>query len=267
MNKKIHYCWFGGNPLPDDAIKCINSWKEYCPDYEIVQWDESNFDVHSIPYIHEAYEQGKFAFVSDYARFQILYQHGGLYFDVDVELIRPMDEIIGFGPYMGAEVDGGSDGKMIAVNPGVGFMANPHMELLEEIIDAYKGFHFLNEDGTLNTKTIVEYTTEILVRHGLQNSEKIQDVAGFRIYPSEYFCPINYFTGEFVKTSNTYSIHHFNSSWMTDLEKRKHEEIVFFSKKIGRKLARRYVLAKYAFAENGIQGVGELIKKKLRLRK
>ena len=92
--KVIHYCWFGGKPLPASAQKCIDSWKKFLPGYEIVRWDESNFDVRAIPYISEAYDAGKYAFVSDYARFWVLYNFGGLYFDTDVEVIRPMDDII-----------------------------------------------------------------------------------------------------------------------------------------------------------------------------
>lgn len=96
----IHYCWFGGKPLPALAVKCIESWKKYLPDYEIKRWDESNFDVNLIPYTQQAYEAKKYAFVSDYARFWILYKYGGLYFDTDVEVIKPMDDLIAAGPFM-----------------------------------------------------------------------------------------------------------------------------------------------------------------------
>ena len=107
--KKIHYCWFGRNPLPESALKCIESWRKYLPDYEIIEWNEDNFDVNSIPYTQQAYAARKYAFVSDYARFKILYEHGGLYFDTDVEVIKPMDDIVADGPFMGFEID--SDGK------------------------------------------------------------------------------------------------------------------------------------------------------------
>ena len=101
--KIIHYCWFGGNPLPELAIKCIESWKKYLPDYEIKEWNESNFDINCCAYVREAYEAKKWAFVSDYARFWILYQHGGLYFDTDVELIKSIDDLIVKGAFMGCE--------------------------------------------------------------------------------------------------------------------------------------------------------------------
>lgn len=101
--KVIHYCWFGGNPLPDSAKKCISSWRKYLPDYEIKEWNERNFDVKSIPYTREAYRLKKFAFVSDYARMWILYHYGGIYFDTDVEVIKPFNDIIQRGNFMGFE--------------------------------------------------------------------------------------------------------------------------------------------------------------------
>ena len=94
MEKVIHYCWFGGKPLPRSAEKCIASWKKFLPEFEIVRWDESNFDVNAIPYTREAYSAGKYAFVSDYARFWILYHNGGLYFDTDGEVINNLDDIL-----------------------------------------------------------------------------------------------------------------------------------------------------------------------------
>jgi len=114
--KVIHYCWFGRNPLPSLAIKCIESWRKYLPDYEIKEWNEDNFDVNIIPYTQEAYQVGKYAFVSDYARFWILYKYGGLYFDTDVEVIKPMDDIIARGPFMGCEKDV-SDTSVASVAP------------------------------------------------------------------------------------------------------------------------------------------------------
>ena len=116
--KIIHYCWFGRNPLPELAQKCIASWRKYLPDYEIKEWNEDNFDVNMIPYTAEAYKAKKYAFVSDYARFWILYKYGGLYFDTDVEVIKPMDDIIARGPFMGCENEAGKGATKLGVNPG-----------------------------------------------------------------------------------------------------------------------------------------------------
>ncbi len=125
--KIIHYCWFGGNPLPPLAEKCIASWQKFLPDYEIKRWDESNFDVNIIPYTQQAYESKKYAFVSDYARFWILYKFGGLYFDTDVEIIRPMDDIIAAGPFMGCEnpAQDGATPNSLGIAPGPGPWGKP----------------------------------------------------------------------------------------------------------------------------------------------
>ena len=219
--KIIHYCWFGGNPLPPFALKCIASWKTYFPDYEIKQWDESNFDVNIIPYTAQAYQNKKYAFVSDYARFYILYKWGGIYFDTDVEVIRPMDDIIAAGPFMGCEEEfkAGATPNMLGVAPGLGLGVNPGLGLLKEILHLYAGLSFFKENGELNTKTVVEYTTDLLSTKGLKNTAGIQTVAGVRIYPKDYFCPINYHTGKKTITSNTYSIHHYAASWHGSKEK------------------------------------------------
>lgn len=132
--KKIHYCWFGRNPLPESARKCIASWHRYLPDYEIIEWNEDNFDVGSIPYTAQAYAANKYAFVSDYARFKILYEHGGLYFDTDVEVIRPMDDIVAAGPFMGFEVNPCTTRPNGAVNPGVGMGAVKSMEDRKSVV-------------------------------------------------------------------------------------------------------------------------------------
>ena len=187
--KVIHYCWFGGNPLPKSAQKCIASWRKYLPDYEIKEWNESNFDVNIIPYTAEAYKAKKYAFVSDYARFWILYKYGGLYFDTDVEVIKNMDDIIAKGPFMGCENEAkaGATPAQLGVNPGLGLGVNPGLGLYEEILEDYKTSHFITANGELDLKTIVDRTTEVLCKYGLQNTSKIQEVAGVLIYPKEYF--------------------------------------------------------------------------------
>lgn len=213
--KVIHYCWFSGNPLPPLAKKCIVSWKKYAPDYKIIQWNEGNFDVNCCTYTKQAYAVKKYAFVSDYARFQILYQCGGVYFDTDVELLQPIDPLIKEGPFMGQEA--GPDGEKldVKINPGLGFSAFAGMPLYREILAYYDTLSFLKEDGTPNLTTIVEHTTSILLRHGMRNSPDLQTVCGVKLYPTEYFCPFNFYTGERNITKNTYSIHHYVASWAT----------------------------------------------------
>ena len=185
--KVIHYCWFGGNPLPEDAKKCIASWKKYLPDYEIKEWNESNFDVNCCPYVKEAYEAKKYAFVSDYARFHVLYQEGGLYFDTDVEVIKNMDYIIAAGNFMGFEKslatkqqESGTTPRnsVLGVAPGLGLGVNPGLALLGELLDFYEiKEHFAIEDGT-----VVDYTTDLLRKHGLVEEHRLQKVADITIY-------------------------------------------------------------------------------------
>ena len=226
--KTIHYCCFGRNPLPESAKKCIASWRKYLPDYEIKEWNEDNFDVNIIPYTAEAYKAKKYAFVSDYARFWILYKYGGVYFDTDVEVIKSMDEIIARGPFMGCENEAGkgattlgvTPGLGLGVNPGLGLGVNPGLGLIKELIDIYNDLHFLNERGEkIEHKTIVSHTTEILVKHGLKDNNAIQCVEGIYIYPKEFFCPKDYYTGELHLTPSTYSIHHYSATWFPWYEK------------------------------------------------
>lgn len=207
--KKIHYCWFGGKPLPEDAKKCIASWKKYFPDYEIVEWNESNFDFAACRYSNDAYLAKKWAFVSDYARFKILYEHGGIYFDTDVEVIRPFDDIVDAGPFMGCEtVD------MCA--PGLGLGAEPGMDLYRQILDMYESISFLKEDGSINTDvTVVGYVTNVLRDNGFEGNGTIEKVCGVSIYPVDYFCPMNYVTYELVITENTRSIHYYTATWQS----------------------------------------------------
>lgn len=218
--KIIHYCWFGHNPLSEMAQKCIESWKNFLPDYKIKEWNEDNFNVCMIPYTKEAYKAKKYAFVSDYARFWILYHYGGLYFDTDVEVIKPLDDIIAKGPFMGCENEVVGENLAVAsdgleVNPGLGLGVNPGLGLFKELLDLYRTLKFILPNGSYNQKTIVAYTTEILIRYNLKNTNKIQKCAGMWIYPKEYFCPISYGTGECNITNKTYTIHHYSASWHT----------------------------------------------------
>ena len=209
--KVIHYCWFGGNPLPDMAKKCIASWKTFFPDYEIKEWNESNFDFQACDYMKEAYEAKKWAFVSDYARFWILYHFGGLYFDTDVEVIRNMEKIVERGSFMGCE-------DVNKVSAGLGLGAEPGLPLYREILEYYDTVHFRNADGTLNEQTVVAYVTDIMKKHGYEAKERIQEVDGVFVYPAEYFCPLNYGTGKLHVTENTVSIHHYSASWHSRLD-------------------------------------------------
>lgn len=211
--KIIHYCWFGHSPLPPLAKECITSWKKYMPEYEIKEWNESNFDVNMIPYTSEAYKAKKYAFVSDYARFWILYNYGGVYFDTDVELIKPINNILEKGAYMGFERDPYKK-RYGLINPGLGMASEFKCDVLSRIMLIYNGMHFLNKDGSYNIdKTIVHYTTDFFINNGLKKNKGIQHILGFNIYPSEYFAPINFVTKRLHITPNTHSVHRYMASW------------------------------------------------------
>lgn len=224
--KVIHYCWFGEQPLPELAVRCITSWKKFMPDYEIKEWNELNFDVNMIPYTQEAYEKKKFAFVSDYARFWILYNYGGWYLDTDVEILkRPSDEIC-HTPFMACEqISSGWKFPFPPVNPGLGLASYKENEIIHEILDSYKNSHFCLDKNQLDLTTIVARTSLILSKYGLSNRQDIQHCADFAIYPREYFCPMNFHTGKTTITQNTVANHHYAASWVS-----KYDNLSLFAK-------------------------------------
>lgn len=231
--KIIHYCWFGGNPLPELAIKCIESWKKFLPDYEIKEWNESNYDVRKIPYIAQAYDAKKYAFVSDYVRFDILYQYGGVYFDTDVEVIKDFRPIIEKGAFIGVE-----KGARPLLNTGLGIASPAASAVYHEILESYKSENFLKKDGSLNLKTVVERVSEIFANHGFFESDTMQYIADTFVYPSEYFCPKDVRNGELTITQNTYSIHHYDGSWTIPLRKKYVKVRTQLAKVVGGKVAR-----------------------------
>lgn len=236
--KIIHYCWFGKNPLPALAVKCIESWKKFFPDYEIKEWNEENFDVNIIPYTRDAYKAKKYAFVSDYARFWILYNYGGLYFDTDVEVIKSMDDIVDRGPFMGCEKPSRPNvsPNLLNVAPGLGLGTPPNLALYKELLDLYETLSFFNPNSSYNLTTVVEYTTQLLVENGLKNINEIQKCREIWIYPKEYFCPIDYYPRQCNITSNTRAIHYFEGSW---LPKKRLFISKFFGKIIGENITHR----------------------------
>ncbi len=207
--KVIHYCWFGRNPKPKLAEKCINSWKKFCPDYEIIEWNEDNFDVNANRYCREAYEAKKWAFVTDYARLKILYDHGGFYFDTDVELKKNLDPLCSEYGFAGIE----NSTRCIKVATGLGMGAEPKAALVKAILDSYEESAFRRADGSLDTTTCTVRNTEILKQFGYVEENRMQTVAGFTIYPTEYFSPMVMENAKLKVTKNTYSIHHYALSW------------------------------------------------------
>lgn len=225
--KVIHYCWFGHGDKPRLAEQCIASWRKMLPDYEIKEWNEDNFDVHIIPYTDEAYKARKYAFVSDYARFYILYRYGGIYFDTDVEAIKPFNGIVANGPFMGVEDNGLDHSQQTRrltwgeyfVNPGLGIGAEPGMAVCKEMLDDYERSRFLLADGKMNLDNVVTRMTRILIDHGMQITDEVQHVGGFTIYPKDYMCPIRITDGRKHITQNTVSVHHYAASWTSPVHR------------------------------------------------
>lgn len=205
----IHYCWFGGRPLPKSAQKCIASWRKHFPGWEIKEWNESNFDINAIPYTRQAAERGKWAFVSDYARFHILYDEGGVYFDTDVEVIAPMDDIVARGAFMGWE----KSHVGVGVATGLGIGAPAEHPVYREILEHYSTLPFLDKDGRQMPGTVVKHVTDILTRHGLRLEDSMQTVAGVTVYPHDYFNPLDDATGRLTITENSRSIHRYAKTW------------------------------------------------------
>ena len=218
--KVIHYCWFGRNPLPESAIKCIESWRKYCPDYKIIQWTEDNYDVHKNQYMSDAYKEKKWAFVSDYARIDIINQYGGIYMDTDVELIKSLDKFLTDKMFCGWEE---RDEYYIIKNPkyensvafGLGFGSEKNNPILIDILELYDHISFYNSDGSLNLMACPHYQTEIMKKYGLDDSVRsYQKIQYATVYPEDYFSPKSITTGKITITSNTVSIHHFSMSWI-----------------------------------------------------
>lgn len=210
--KVIHYIWFGGKPLTPLADKCINSWKVFCPEYKIVRWDESNFDINANLYCREAYDTQKWAFASDYARLWVLVNYGGIYMDTDVELLKPLDEFLGEQAFSGFEA---------ADRIPTGLMASEaNHPLFRELLSEYDSRTFVLPDGSLDTRTNVESITRKCLMHGLRLNNQKQKVAGFTLYPSEFFCPKDSKTLELNLTCNSAAIHHFDGSWLSDSTKK-----------------------------------------------
>ena len=224
--KIIHFVWMGKQPYPDLIQKCLDSWKLFAQDYDIMVWDESNFDISSNQYVKEAYESKKWAFVSDYVRLYVLYHYGGIYLDSDVELIRPIDDLLDYPAFSGFEQEN--------TIPTAIMGAQPHHPWIYHLLSYYDQRPFILSDGsfdlTTNVVTITKMTQE---KYGVMLNNQFQQLDdGLTLFPTDYFCPKSYDTGKIKLTSNTYCIHHFNGSWLD--EDLKEEKIIF------QKLRRRF---------------------------
>lgn len=227
----IHYCWFGRGPMPELALRCIESWHKYMPDYEYKLWNEDIFDVNSVPYVSEAYKSGKYAFVTDYVRLFALYTEGGIYMDTDVEVLKPYDDLLSLPGFTGYE---GSKN----LPPVTGTIASEvGSAWVKEQIDSYQDAHFILQDGSLDITTNTTRITRIMQKGGFVPDGNKQVYKDMHIFPVEYFCP-RQTTGEIFITENTYCDHHFMGSW--DENKKK----TLFAKLVGQKNMTRLIKLK-----------------------
>ena len=206
--KTIHYCWFGKKRLPDLAIKCIESWQKYLPDYKIVEWNEDNFNHNTNIFTKEAYLSQKFAFVADYVRLLALYSHGGIYMDTDVELIKTLDSFLHYPAFIGYEDEANLQTGIIGSEKGGVWV--------KEQLDYYENRHFILPNGSLDMTTNVEIVSQLMLKQGFTLKDSRQNFKNaIEIFPKDYFCPKSPKTGKIKITSNTYAIHHFAGSWTT----------------------------------------------------
>lgn len=227
--KIIHYCWFGRSELPPLAKKCIASWRNFLPDYEIKEWNEDNYDITKNAYMQAAYKEKKFGFVPDYIRSDLIYKYGGFYFDTDVEVIRPLDSLLQYKGVMGFESKEFVAGGLIVAG-------EKSLEIFKEMRDIYDSISFYNKDGSLNLLPSPAYNTEVLVKHGLKKNGEMQEVAGITIFPTDYFCPKPSQFGKINITENTLTIHHYAASWIGPKQRFANLMIRIFGKKLIMKL-------------------------------
>ena len=202
--KKIHYCWFGRNPKPKLVEKCIASWRKYCPDYEIIEWNEDNFDVNMNGYTQMCYAQKKYAFLSDYVRLLVVAEHGGIYFDTDVEVVKSIDDLLVHSAYFGFE-------DASHVNTGIGFGSAVQGELVLAMLKEYEPL-LSGDNGIIGCPIL---NTQALVKHGLLLDGKQQTIGNSVVFPVDWFNPYDDPTGRLNKTKNTRSIHWYSKSWMS----------------------------------------------------
>lgn len=211
--KTIHYCWFGGNELPESAKSCIETWKKELPDYDIIEWNEKNFAINSNQYVKEAYAAKRYAFVTDYVRLYALYHYGGIYMDTDVEVVKSLDKFLKHKAFTGCENENMSVTGIMGAVKG--------HKWIKDLLDYYENRSFLKTDGTQDTKTNTKIITELTIENYGWKKENTYQILkdDLHIYPYETFCAKNFKTGRIEKNENTYTIHHFAGSWHTREEK------------------------------------------------
>lgn len=223
--KKIHYCWFGKGEIPDQNKRWMESWSKYCPDYEIIRWDESNYDVTKNSYMYEAYQAKKWGFVPDYARMDIIYNHGGIYLDTDVELLKNLDELLYQKAFAGIE-------GTRNINWGLGFGAYKGCSIIKNVRDFYIDKSFKNEDGSLKIVAAPILQKDFFTKRGYVNNGEYQVIDEMTVYPEKILSAKCNFTGRICPTAQTFSVHHYDGSWTPELKRENLKNAELFNKAI-----------------------------------
>lgn len=208
LPKVIHYCWFGKKEKPDLYQKCIESWRRYCPDYEIIEWNEENCNIEENLYAKQAYERGKYGFVPDYFRLKIIYEYGGIYLDTDVEILKSINDLRYNRAFGGLEFPG-------EANLGLGFGAVKGHSVIKKMLKRYDGLLFQNPDGSCNETASPIYQSEDLRQCGMTEKNVLQEVEGMTVYPCSVLSPQNVYTGITIIEEESYMWHHFDASWIS----------------------------------------------------
>ena len=252
--RKIHYCWFGRGQKPELAERCIQSWHEFCSDYEFCEWNEENFDIESAPlYVRQAYAAKKWAFVTDYVRLYVLYHYGGIYMDTDVEVLKPLD------PFLSYEAISGFESNETVPTGLMGCRKGQH--LFREFLNEYDEAVFLKENGEYDLTTNVVRITNACKKHGLVLNNTKQTIEGFTLFPSEFFCPKDYRTGDLHMTEHTYAIHYFAGSWIPEEQRKAFITLQKYERFFGEKDGELIYQAVKALKEEGLASLIGRIKR------
>lgn len=230
--KTIHYCWFGGNELPELESRCIASWSKVMPHWEIRRWDETNFDVRRCAFSQGAYEAGLWAFVSDYARFEILREYGGVFLDTDVELLRPLDGLLD------REAFTGFSKNEFFVNPGLIVSSEAGGRVVTDVVRKYESMEFEPLHGRIHPQSSPRVLTSLLVdSYGLTRDGVRHELDGMTVFPAEWFDPIDPHTGKMVVSPETYSVHYYSGTWLGPAKKYRMELRKKLAPKVGPQLS------------------------------
>jgi mannosyltransferase OCH1-like enzyme len=250
--KIIHYCWFGGNPIPQEHAAYIEGWRRLLPGYEFKRWDEGNFDISIVSFTAQVAATKKWGFIVDYIRAWTVFNYGGIYIDTDVELLKSLDDLLESNICL----SGFENEKFI--NPGNIFAGEKGCVIAKELMDFYASYNFIGENGEPNLTPSPKIFTDLLLKYGLKQNGAYQVLKDgiFTAYPAEYFCPMQYLTGKLTITKNTYSIHHYDGSWLTEEQKNDNRIVHTIYRKFGDTILSKFlkilVLTKKRIKHEGI---------------